>query len=132
MSNNTFCWIYFLYIYLILLLKVIYIIISPASEIIRKNNNTPPQQAAWFEVLVMRMREWEWALLARYVYTYEEFVIVTEAPQCNRMTNRVWGLFKLQTTTIDLSRLRCHIEFNADENEAVSVRLTVFTMACAV
>ncbi len=22
----------------------------------------------------------------RYVYTYEEFVIVTEAPQCNRMT----------------------------------------------
>ncbi len=28
----------------------------------------------------------EWALLARYVYTYEEFVIVTEAPQCNRMT----------------------------------------------
>ncbi len=32
----------------------------------------------------MRMREW--ALLARYAYTYEEFVIVTEAPQCNRMT----------------------------------------------
>ncbi len=31
-------------------------------------------------------REWEWALLARYVYTYEEFVIVTEAPQCNRKT----------------------------------------------
>ncbi len=30
--------------------------------------------------------EWEWALLGRYVYTYEEFVIVTEAPQCNRMT----------------------------------------------
>ncbi len=32
--------------------------------------------------------EWEseWALLARYVYTFEEFVIVTEAPQCNRMT----------------------------------------------
>ncbi len=30
--------------------------------------------------------ESEWALLARYVYTYEEFVIVTEAPQCNRMT----------------------------------------------
>ncbi len=28
----------------------------------------------------------EWALLARYVYTYEEFVIVTEAPQCNWMT----------------------------------------------
>ncbi len=28
----------------------------------------------------------EWALLARYVYTYEEFVIETEAPQCNRMT----------------------------------------------
>ncbi len=31
------------------------------------------------------MREWEWALLARYVYTCEEFVIVTKAPQCNRM-----------------------------------------------
>ncbi len=30
--------------------------------------------------------QWEWALLARYVYTYKEFVIVTEAPQCNRMT----------------------------------------------
>ncbi len=30
--------------------------------------------------------ESEWALLARYIYTYEEFVIVTEAPQCNRMT----------------------------------------------
>ncbi len=30
--------------------------------------------------------ESEWALLARYVYTYEEFVIVTEVPQCNRMT----------------------------------------------
>ncbi len=30
--------------------------------------------------------ESEWALLARYVYTYEEFVIVIEAPQCNRMT----------------------------------------------
>ncbi len=29
---------------------------------------------------------YKWALLARYVYTYEEFVIVTEAPQCNRMT----------------------------------------------
>ncbi len=24
--------------------------------------------------------------MARYVYTYEEFVIVTEAPQCSRMT----------------------------------------------
>ncbi len=24
--------------------------------------------------------------MARYVYTYMEFVIVTEAPQCNRMT----------------------------------------------
>ncbi len=28
----------------------------------------------------------ESALLARYIYTYEEFVIETEAPQCNRMT----------------------------------------------
>ncbi len=28
------------------------------------------------------------ALLARYVYTYEEFVIVTEVPQCNRHSNR--------------------------------------------
>ncbi len=33
-----------------------------------------------------RLTESEWPLLARYVYTYEEFVIVTEAPQCNRMT----------------------------------------------
>ncbi len=30
--------------------------------------------------------ESEWALLARYVYTYEEFYIVTEAPQFNRKT----------------------------------------------
>ncbi len=30
--------------------------------------------------------ESEWALLARCVYTYEEIVIVTEDPQCNRMT----------------------------------------------
>ncbi len=36
--------------------------------------------------LQQKYRESEWALLARYVYTYEEFVIVTEAPQCNRMT----------------------------------------------
>ncbi len=28
----------------------------------------------------------ELALLARYVYTYKEFVKVAEAPQCNRMT----------------------------------------------
>ncbi len=26
------------------------------------------------------------SFIARYVYTYEEFVIVTEAPQCIRMT----------------------------------------------
>ncbi len=32
------------------------------------------------------IREWEWDLLARYVYTYKEFVIVREAPQCNRIT----------------------------------------------
>ncbi len=25
------------------------------------------------------------SFIARYVYTYEEFVLVTEAPQCNRM-----------------------------------------------
>ncbi len=30
--------------------------------------------------------ESEWALLAWYVYTYAEFVIVTEAPLCNRRT----------------------------------------------
>ncbi len=36
--------------------------------------------------LLLIESESEWALLARYVYTYEEFVIVTEAPQCNRMT----------------------------------------------
>ncbi len=30
--------------------------------------------------------EWEWALLARYFYTYQEFVIVTEALQWNRIT----------------------------------------------
>ncbi len=30
--------------------------------------------------------ESQWDLLARYVYTYKEFVIVTEAQQCNRMT----------------------------------------------
>ncbi len=26
------------------------------------------------------------SFIARYVYTYKEFVIVTEAPQCNKMT----------------------------------------------
>ncbi len=26
------------------------------------------------------------SFIARYVYTYEEFDLVTEAPQCNRMT----------------------------------------------
>ncbi len=31
----------------------------------------------------MRMRM---SFIARYVYTYEEFVIVTEAPRCNRKT----------------------------------------------
>ncbi len=37
---------------------------------------------------VPAISEWEseWALLAGYVYTFEEFVKVTEAPQCNRMT----------------------------------------------
>ncbi len=30
--------------------------------------------------------ESEWVLLARYVYTYEECFVVTEAPQCKRMT----------------------------------------------
>ncbi len=35
-----------------------------------------------------QISESEWALLARYVYTYEEFVIVTEAPQCNRTRHR--------------------------------------------
>ncbi len=33
--------------------------------------------------IYIRMRM---SVIARYVYTYEEFVIVTEAPQCNRMT----------------------------------------------
>ncbi len=36
--------------------------------------------------MLVKEYEEEWALLARYVYTYEELVIVTEAPQCNRMT----------------------------------------------
>ncbi len=31
-------------------------------------------------------REERISFIARYVYTYEEFVIVKEAPQCNRMT----------------------------------------------
>ncbi len=31
---------------------------------------------------------WEWDLLSRCVYTYEEFVILTEAPQCNRTRHR--------------------------------------------
>ncbi len=41
------------------------------------------QAREWSEGL---LSEAEWALLARYVYTYEDFVIVTKAPQCNRMT----------------------------------------------
>ncbi len=33
------------------------------------------------------MREWmRMSFIARYVYTYEEFVVVPEAPQCIRMT----------------------------------------------
>ncbi len=36
--------------------------------------------------LLLIESESEWALLVRYVYIYKEFVIVTEAPQCNRMT----------------------------------------------
>ncbi len=36
--------------------------------------------------LLLIESESEWASLARYVYIYKEFVIVTEAPQCNRMT----------------------------------------------
>ncbi len=35
--------------------------------------------------IAVRMRM---SFIARYVYTYEEFVIVTEAPQCNRMTGQ--------------------------------------------
>ncbi len=38
------------------------------------------------QILEYLESESEWALLARYVYTYEDFVIVTEGPQCNRMT----------------------------------------------
>ncbi len=31
------------------------------------------------------------SFIARYVYTCEEFVIVTESPQCNRMTTTGQG-----------------------------------------
>ncbi len=38
------------------------------------------------DLLLVEVQCREGALLSRCVYTYEEFVIVTEAPQCNRMT----------------------------------------------
>ncbi len=38
--------------------------------------------------VISHLSESEWALLARYVYTYKEFIIVTEAPQSNRMTGQ--------------------------------------------
>ncbi len=38
------------------------------------------------ELQILEYLESEWALLARYVYTDEDCVIVTEGPQCNRMT----------------------------------------------
>ncbi len=37
-------------------------------------------------IVIESESESELALLARYVYTYKEFVIVTQAPQCNRKT----------------------------------------------
>ncbi len=38
------------------------------------------------KTIIVIISESEWALLAKYVSTYEEFVVVTEAPQCNRKT----------------------------------------------
>ncbi len=48
----------------------------------------PPTTMLIFILFVyfISLSESEWALLARYVYTYEEFVLVTEASRCNRMT----------------------------------------------
>jgi len=47
------------------------------------------------------------ALLARYVYTYKEFVIVTEAPQCNKMT--VTGQqHRQQTNNIQIYKQAMH------------------------
>ncbi len=47
-------------------------------------------------VIKLHILEWpypesEWALMAWYVYTYAEFVIVTEAPLCNRRTATATG-----------------------------------------
>ncbi len=33
---------------------------------------------------------------------------------------------------LDLSQIRCHIEYKTDDNEAVRQRDLVFTMACTV
>ncbi len=54
-------------------------------------------------------------ILARYVYTYEEFVIVTEAPQCNRMT--VTGedtvnkrtMYKMAETQYTIQTIMCEV-----------------------
>ncbi len=48
-------------------------------------------QKRCYQLLVVFFRIWIWirirmSFIARYVYTYKEFVLVTEAPQCDRMT----------------------------------------------
>ncbi len=64
--------------------------------------------------------ESEWALLAWYVYTYAEFVIVTEAPLCNRRTatgqdtdNKVQytniQMYKMAKTQYTIQTVMCEV-----------------------
>ncbi len=58
-----------------------------------------------------QISESEWALLGRYVYTYEEFVIVTEAPQCNRTRHRQQKnnilMYKMAETQNTIQNIMC-------------------------
>ncbi len=61
-----------------------------------------------FKCGVILINNWlglEWGLLARYIYTYEECVIVTEAPQYNRKT--ATG-HKQQKNSVGLGLLACN------------------------
>ncbi len=63
----------------------------------------PTSGPEWWWIPGIWMSESEWALLARYFYPYKEFVFVTEAPQCNRMT--VTG-HRLQKNNIQIGNVQ--------------------------
>ncbi len=55
-----------------------------------KSERIMTKQLLWLHLTCQNKKRRKWtnvsALLARGVYTYEEFVIATEAPQCYRKT----------------------------------------------